>query len=95
MFDELTKQMQGTVIRTRIKVQNCMYKFEGFKANENEMLQQTYNRYCSLLNDMRKNGFKKDNLKINVKFLKNLNPAWKTYTTNIILTNVIVQGYPM
>ena len=48
------------------------------------MLESTYNRNCNLLNELRKNGIQKTNLKINIKFLNNLRPEWKRFATNII-----------
>ena len=48
------------------------------------MLESTYNRYCNLLNKLRKNGIQKTNLEINIKFLNNLRLEWKRFATNII-----------
>ena len=44
MWDEIKKQMQGTNIGARIKVTNCLTQYEGFKAKEGEMLEQTNTR---------------------------------------------------
>ena len=76
--------MQGTNIGARIKVTNFLTQYEGFKAKDGEMLEQTYTRYCSLLNNLRKNNLPKQNLEINIKFLTNLKPEWKHFSSNIM-----------
>lgn len=93
-MDELKRQMQGTNVSARIKVTNCMITYEGFRrknvdirikvTKEREMLEQTFERYCSLLNELRKNGMFKNPIEINFKYLKNLSPTWKPHASNII-----------
>ena len=83
MWDEISKQMQGTHMGARIKVTKCLTTYEAFKGREGELLESTYNRYCNLLNEHRKNGIQKTNLEINIKFLNNLRPEWKRFATNI------------
>ncbi|HEY5235647.1 MAG TPA: hypothetical protein VIJ14_05675 [Rhabdochlamydiaceae bacterium] len=36
------------------------------------------------MNNLRKNGLSKLNLEINIKFLTNLKPEWKRYSSNIM-----------
>lgn len=61
----------------------CVFKYEGFKAKTGELLETTYGRLCLLLNEVRKNKFVKKNLEINIKFLTNLLPEWKSCASNI------------
>jgi hypothetical protein len=91
MFDEITNQLQGSKVGKSIKMINAMNKFESFKAKDDEMLEQTYNRYCGVLNELRKNGFLKSNLETNVKFMKTLKPVWKRFTSNI-MQNMNIQN---
>nr|GEV83010.1 putative ribonuclease H-like domain-containing protein [Tanacetum cinerariifolium] len=58
-----------------------LYEYETFKANEGEKLLDTYLRYLQVINDLKKCGYKKDNCKLNYKFLNNLQPEWKQYGT--------------
>ncbi|KAJ9567605.1 hypothetical protein OSB04_003571 [Centaurea solstitialis] len=67
MWDQIEKQMLGT----------------SFKAREDEKLDDTYERFCNLLNELRKNGITKTNIENNVKFLTNLQPVWKLYSNSV------------
>nr|GEW60867.1 nucleolar protein 58-like [Tanacetum cinerariifolium] len=44
-------------------------------------------RKIDLINDLKKYGYKKDNCKLNYKFLNNLQPEWKQYGTLMRQTN--------
>nr|GFA03149.1 hypothetical protein [Tanacetum cinerariifolium] len=46
-----------------------------------KQLLDTYLRYLQVINDLKKCGYKKDNCKLNYKFLNNLQPEWKQYGT--------------
>nr|GFA22751.1 retrovirus-related Pol polyprotein from transposon TNT 1-94 [Tanacetum cinerariifolium] len=56
-----------------------LYEYETFKANEGELLLDTYIRYLQVINDLKKCGYSKDNCELNFKFLNNLQPEWKQY----------------
>ncbi|KAI3735763.1 hypothetical protein L6452_15275 [Arctium lappa] len=63
-----------------MKVANCINSYEEFKAKENESLEDTYERFVLLLNELTKNKVKKKQLENNVKFLSILRPEWKKHT---------------
>nr|GFC64112.1 hypothetical protein [Tanacetum cinerariifolium] len=58
-----------------------LYEYETFKANEGELLLDTYIRYLQVINDLKKCGYSKDNCELNFKFLNYLQPKWKQYAT--------------
>nr|GEV34558.1 integrase, catalytic region, zinc finger, CCHC-type, peptidase aspartic, catalytic [Tanacetum cinerariifolium] len=58
-----------------------LYEYETFKFIEEEQLLDTYLCYLQVINDLKKCGYKKDNCKLNYKFLNNLQPEWKQYGT--------------
>ncbi|KAI3735632.1 hypothetical protein L6452_15139 [Arctium lappa] len=74
------KMMMGSKIGHQIKVANCINNHEEFKAKENESLEDTYERFTLLLNELTKNKVKKKQLENNVKFLSILRPEWKKHT---------------
>ncbi|KAI3734421.1 hypothetical protein L6452_13889 [Arctium lappa] len=80
MWDQLQKMMMGSKIGNQMKVANCINSYEEFKAKENESLEDTYERFVLLLNELSKNKVKKKQLENNVKFLSILQPEWKKHT---------------
>nr|GEW51725.1 integrase, catalytic region, zinc finger, CCHC-type, peptidase aspartic, catalytic [Tanacetum cinerariifolium] len=58
-----------------------LYEYKTFKSTEGELLLDTYIRYLQVINDLKKRGYSKDNCELNFKFLNNLQPEWKQYTT--------------
>ncbi|KAI3665586.1 hypothetical protein L6452_44213 [Arctium lappa] len=80
MWNQLEKMMIGSKIGNQIKVANCINNYEEFKAKENESLEDTYERFTLLLNELTKNKVKKKQLENNVKFLSILRPEWKKHT---------------
>ncbi|KAJ9548858.1 hypothetical protein OSB04_021401 [Centaurea solstitialis] len=74
MWDQIEKQMLGTSVGTQMK---------QFKARDDEKLDDTYERFCNLLNELRKNGITKTKIENNVKFLTNLQPVWKLYSNSV------------
>ncbi|KAJ9564242.1 hypothetical protein OSB04_000208 [Centaurea solstitialis] len=83
MWDQIEKQMLGTSVGTQMKVTNIFKRYEQFKAREDEKLDDTYERFCNLLNELRKNGITKTKIENNVKFLTNLQPVWKLYSNSV------------
>ena len=67
LWNEIKKQMMGTAVGERIKVTTIITQYEQFKAKRGERLVETYNRFCSLINDLRKNSLPRTNLELNVK----------------------------
>ncbi|KAI3758788.1 hypothetical protein L6452_06360 [Arctium lappa] len=55
MWDQLQKMMMGSKIGNQMKVANCINSYEEFKAQENESLEDTYERFILLLNELSKN----------------------------------------
>ncbi|KAI3685601.1 hypothetical protein L6452_34851 [Arctium lappa] len=55
MWDQLQKMMMGSKVGNQMKVVNCINSYEEFKAKENESLEDTYERFVLLLNDLSKN----------------------------------------
>ncbi|KAJ9535957.1 LOW QUALITY PROTEIN: hypothetical protein OSB04_un000880 [Centaurea solstitialis] len=66
-----------------MKVTNIIKRYEQFKAREDEKLDDTYERFCNLLNELRKNGITKTKIENNVKLLTNLQPVWKLYSNSV------------
>ncbi|KAJ9552638.1 hypothetical protein OSB04_016683 [Centaurea solstitialis] len=83
MWVQIEKQMLGTSVGTQMKVTNIIKRYEQFKAREDEKLDDTYERFCNLLNELRKNGITKTKIENNVKFLTNLQPVWKLYSNSV------------
>ncbi|KAI3665074.1 hypothetical protein L6452_43691 [Arctium lappa] len=79
MWDRLQKMMMGSKVGNQMKVANCINNYEEFKAKENESLEETYERFMLLLNELSKNKVKKQ-IENNVKFLSILQPEWKKHT---------------
>ena len=84
MWDEIAKQMQGSDMTLRSKMTTVLTSYEEFKARDQELLVSTYNRYCNLLNNLRKNKITKLPMETNIKFLNNLQPEWKRHSMNVI-----------
>ncbi|KAI3729593.1 hypothetical protein L6452_18254 [Arctium lappa] len=80
MWDQLQKMMMRSKVGNHMKVANCINSYEEFKAKENESLEDTYESFVLLLNELTKNKVKKKQLENNVKFLSILRPEWKKHT---------------
>ncbi|KAI3729786.1 hypothetical protein L6452_18454 [Arctium lappa] len=80
MWDQLEKMMVGSKVGNQMKVANCINTYEEFKAKRGESLEDTYDRFVSLINEMTKNKVKKKQIEKNVKFLSMLQPEWKKHT---------------
>nr|GEV91942.1 hypothetical protein [Tanacetum cinerariifolium] len=79
--DALERQKLGSEYGEQDRKAAILYEYETFKATEEEQLLDTYLRYLQVINDLKKCGYKKDNYKLNYKFLNNLQPEWKQYGT--------------
>ncbi|KAI3718947.1 hypothetical protein L6452_19832 [Arctium lappa] len=80
MRDQLQKMMMGSKVGNQMKVANCINSYEEFKAKENESLEDTYERFTLLLNELTKNKVTKKQQENNVKFLSILRHEWKKHT---------------
>lgn len=77
MWDQLERMMQGSKIGNQMKMAICINRYEEFKAKEDETLEQTYEKFQALLNELSKNKIKKSYIENNVKFLSILQPEWE------------------
>ncbi|KAI3771126.1 hypothetical protein L6452_02284 [Arctium lappa] len=91
MWDELERQFQGTERSIQAMLNQSINAYEGFHAKEGEALVDTYTRFNVILNDLRRNGMNKSVSEVNYKFIKNLNPEWKSYAINIQMTKDMAQ----
>ncbi|KAI3771276.1 hypothetical protein L6452_02436 [Arctium lappa] len=62
---ELQKMMFGSKVGNQMKVANYINNYEEFKAKENESLEDTYERFVLLLNELSKNKVKKQQIENN------------------------------
>nr|GEW10148.1 hypothetical protein [Tanacetum cinerariifolium] len=79
LWDALARHMLGFEYGEQDWKAAVLYEYETFKANEGELLLDTYIRYLQVINDLKKCGYSKDNCELNFKFLNNLQPEWKQY----------------
>nr|GEU57396.1 hypothetical protein [Tanacetum cinerariifolium] len=80
-WDALARQMLGSEYGEQDRKATVLYEYKTFKATEGELLLDTYIRYLQVINYLKKCGYSKDNYELNFKFLNNLQPEWKQYTT--------------
>nr|GEZ55023.1 hypothetical protein [Tanacetum cinerariifolium] len=81
LWDALKRKMRGSEYGEQDRKATILYEYETFKATEGEQLLDTYLHYLQVINDLKKCGYKKDNRELNYKFLNNLQPEWKHYST--------------
>ncbi|KAI3681558.1 hypothetical protein L6452_36357 [Arctium lappa] len=80
MWDQLEKMMLGSKIGNQLKISNSLHSFEEFKGRTGETLEGTYDRFVTLLNELRKNKVNKSQIELNIKFLSILQPEWKSFS---------------
>ncbi|KAJ9557326.1 hypothetical protein OSB04_011940 [Centaurea solstitialis] len=83
MWDEICSLMHGTEKGIQMKRLNLLTKFATFKGREGELLEDTYHRFCTMINELRKNKLKKSQLEINIQFINSLRSEWRRFTSNI------------
>ncbi|KAJ9545297.1 hypothetical protein OSB04_025004 [Centaurea solstitialis] len=83
MWDEICSLMHGTEKGIQMKRSNLLRKFATFKGREGELLEDTYHRFCTMINDLRKNKLKKSQLEINIQFINSLRSEWRRFASNI------------
>nr|GFD41860.1 hypothetical protein [Tanacetum cinerariifolium] len=81
LWDALARHMLGFKYGKQDRKVAVLYEYETFKANEGELLLETYIQYLQVINDLKKCGYSKYNCELNFKFLNNLQPEWKQYAT--------------
>ncbi|KAI3685592.1 hypothetical protein L6452_34841 [Arctium lappa] len=80
MWDQLQKMMMGSKVGNQMKVANCINSYEEFKAKEGESLEETYERFVLLMNELSKKKVKTKQIENNVKLFSILQPEWKKHT---------------
>nr|GEU92039.1 hypothetical protein [Tanacetum cinerariifolium] len=94
LWDALERQMRGSEYGEQDRKAAILYEYETFKATKRGKLLDTYLCYLQVINDLKKCGYKKENCKLNYKFLNNLQLEWKQYgilkrqTKNLIDINI-------
>ncbi|KAJ9546646.1 hypothetical protein OSB04_019189 [Centaurea solstitialis] len=83
MWDEITSLMHGTEKGIQMKRTNLLTKFATFKGREGELLEDTYHRFCTMINELRKNNLKKSQLDINIQFINSLRSEWRRFASNL------------
>ncbi|KAJ9566851.1 hypothetical protein OSB04_002817 [Centaurea solstitialis] len=83
MWDEIRSLMHGTEKGIQMKRTNLLTKFATFKGREGEVLEDTYHRFCTMINELRKNNLKKSQLDINIQFINSLRSEWRRFSSNI------------
>ncbi|KAI3672631.1 hypothetical protein L6452_38727 [Arctium lappa] len=77
MWDQLEKMMLGSKIGNQLKISNCLNNYEEFRGRVGETLEETYDRFVTLLNELSKNKVHKYQNELNIKFHSILQPEWK------------------
>ncbi|KAJ9545590.1 hypothetical protein OSB04_025297 [Centaurea solstitialis] len=83
MWDEIRSLMHGTEKGIQMKRTNLLTKFATFKGREGELLEDNYHRFCTMINELRKNNLKKSQLDINIQFINSLRSEWRRFASNI------------
>ena len=60
-----------------------MDRYEKFRIKEGEKLDETYDRFLLLMNEMKKNRIHRTEMHNNFKFLNNLQPEWKSFARHM------------
>nr|GEV55801.1 hypothetical protein [Tanacetum cinerariifolium] len=97
----LEEQMDGEAMIYSIQNDRkaaILYEYETFKATEGEQLLDTYLRYLQVINDLKKCGYKKDNMfKLDIEpishRLKNNRDAHEVYIEKAIENTDILRGF--
>ena len=82
-WDQLEKIMQGSKVGNQLRITNIMDRYEKFRMKEGEKLDETYERFVVLMNEMKKNGIHRTEMDNNFKFLNNLQPEWKSFARHM------------
>ncbi|KAJ9535904.1 hypothetical protein OSB04_un000938 [Centaurea solstitialis] len=80
IWDQLQKIMMGSKVGNQMRVTNLMDRYENFKMKEGETLEETYDRFVELMNDMKKNNIIRSEMDYIVKFINNLSSDWKQFS---------------
>ncbi|KAJ9552532.1 hypothetical protein OSB04_016577 [Centaurea solstitialis] len=80
IWDQLQKIMMGSKVGNQMRITNLMDRYENFRMKEDESLEETYDRFVELMNDMKKNNIIRSEMDYIVKFINNLSSDWKQFS---------------
>ncbi|KAJ9538751.1 hypothetical protein OSB04_031484 [Centaurea solstitialis] len=80
IWDQLEKIMLGSKVGNQLRITTLMDKYENFKMKDGESLEDAYDRFVILMNDMKKNRIHRSEMDFSVKFINNLSSDWKPFT---------------
>ncbi|KAJ9556919.1 hypothetical protein OSB04_011533 [Centaurea solstitialis] len=80
IWDQLEKIMLGSKVGNQLRITTLMDKYENFKMKDGESLEDAYDRFVILMNDMKKNIIHRSEMDFSVKFINNLSLDWKPFT---------------
>ncbi|KAJ9536611.1 hypothetical protein OSB04_un000212 [Centaurea solstitialis] len=80
IWDQLEKIMLGSKVGNQLRITTLMDKYENFKMKDGESLEDAYDRFVILMNDMKKNRIHRSEMDFSVKFINNLSLEWKPFT---------------
>nr|GEU72175.1 hypothetical protein [Tanacetum cinerariifolium] len=86
LWDALSRHMLGSKYGEQDRKATVLYEYETFKATEEELLLDTYIRYLQVINDLKKCGYSKDNLTLDLH-------AHTFLFEYIIVAEVLIVGY--
>ncbi|KAJ9541906.1 hypothetical protein OSB04_028412 [Centaurea solstitialis] len=80
IWDQLQKIMMGSKVGNQMRITNLMDRYENFRMKEDESLEEAYDRFVELMNDMKKNNIIRSEMDYIVKFINNLSSDWKQFS---------------
>ncbi|KAJ9561693.1 hypothetical protein OSB04_006853 [Centaurea solstitialis] len=80
IWDQLQKIMMGSKVGNQMRITNLMDRYENFRMKEDESLEEAYDRFVELMNDMKKNNIIRSQMDYIVKFINNLSSDWKQFS---------------
>ena len=83
IWEQLEKIMQGSKVRNQLRITTIMDRYEKFRMKEGDKLDETYDKFVLLMNEMKKNGIHRTEMDNNFKLLNNLQPEWKSFSRHI------------
>ena len=72
--------MLGSKVGNQLRVTAIMDRYENFKMRDGETLEEAYDSFIVLNNEMKKNKLSRTEFDQNVKFVNNLSPEWKPFS---------------
>ncbi|KAJ9544088.1 hypothetical protein OSB04_023795 [Centaurea solstitialis] len=80
IWDQLQKIMMGSKVGNQMRITNLMDRYENFRMKEDESLEEAYDRFVELMNDMKNNNIIRSEMDYIVKFINNLSSDWKQFS---------------